>query len=195
MAGTPLTDAIEALTTYSNTVTGASDTTLSEAVATLAAGYGGGGGGELVLVVGGANAFEHPSGTGNIEYTVIANNTGAGRRFSLWATTGTYAAKYYFSNASTSLPLTDSTLYPIPIPQGKTKVTPTSAKSGQYDIFFVSIANNTVTTLQTTGWVAFNSQANIPSGSTHIVIGFRVDSSNTAYTISTIPTDIALIYE
>lgn len=43
MAGTPLTDAIEALTTYSNTVTGASDTTLSEAVATLASGYGGGG--------------------------------------------------------------------------------------------------------------------------------------------------------
>ena len=44
MSGTPLTDAINALTTYSNTVTGASDTTLSEAVATLAAGYGGGGG-------------------------------------------------------------------------------------------------------------------------------------------------------
>lgn len=42
---TPLTDAINALTTYSNTVTGASDTTLSDAVATLAAGYGGGGGG------------------------------------------------------------------------------------------------------------------------------------------------------
>ena len=41
---TPLTDAIQALTTYSNTVTGASDTTLSDAVATLAAGYGGGGG-------------------------------------------------------------------------------------------------------------------------------------------------------
>lgn len=41
---TPLTDAINALTTYSNTVTGASDTTLSDAVATLAAGYGGGGG-------------------------------------------------------------------------------------------------------------------------------------------------------
>lgn len=38
---TPLTDAIEALTTYANTVTGASDQTLSEAVATLASGYGG----------------------------------------------------------------------------------------------------------------------------------------------------------
>ena len=38
---TPLTDAIEALTTYANTVTGASDTTLSDAVATLASGYGG----------------------------------------------------------------------------------------------------------------------------------------------------------
>lgn len=41
---TPLTDAINALTTYANTVTGASDTTLSDAVGTLAAGYGGGGG-------------------------------------------------------------------------------------------------------------------------------------------------------
>ena len=44
-SNTPLTDAINALTTYSNTVTGASDTTLSDAVATLAAGYGGGGSG------------------------------------------------------------------------------------------------------------------------------------------------------
>lgn len=41
---TPLTDAINALTTYANTVTGASDTTLSDAVATLASGYGQGGG-------------------------------------------------------------------------------------------------------------------------------------------------------
>ena len=46
-SNTPLTDAINALTTYSNTVTGASDTTLSDAVATLAAGYGGGGGSVL----------------------------------------------------------------------------------------------------------------------------------------------------
>lgn len=38
---TPLTDAINALTSYSNTVTGHTDQTLSEAVATLAAGYGG----------------------------------------------------------------------------------------------------------------------------------------------------------
>lgn len=40
----PLTDSINALTRYANSVTGASDTTLSEAVATLANGYGGGGG-------------------------------------------------------------------------------------------------------------------------------------------------------
>ena len=46
---TPLTDAINALTTYSNTVTGASDQTLSDAVATLAAGYGGGGSEEIDL--------------------------------------------------------------------------------------------------------------------------------------------------
>ena len=41
----PLTDGINALTRYSNSVTGASDTTLSEAVATLANGYGHGDGG------------------------------------------------------------------------------------------------------------------------------------------------------
>ena len=42
MAETPLTDSIEALTTYANQVTGASDTNLSDAVYTLAQGYGGG---------------------------------------------------------------------------------------------------------------------------------------------------------
>lgn len=45
----PLTDAINALTTYANTVTGASDTDLSSAVATLANGYGQGGGSSDVL--------------------------------------------------------------------------------------------------------------------------------------------------
>ena len=38
---TPLTDGINALTTYANDVTGASDTTLSDAVHTLGSGYGG----------------------------------------------------------------------------------------------------------------------------------------------------------
>lgn len=42
---TPLTDAINALTTYANETTGASDTTLSDAVETLVDGYGQGGGG------------------------------------------------------------------------------------------------------------------------------------------------------
>lgn len=41
---TPLTDAIQALTTYANETTGAGDTTLSDAVGTLVAGYGQGGG-------------------------------------------------------------------------------------------------------------------------------------------------------
>ena len=39
---TPLTDGINALTAYANEVTGASDTNLSDAVHTLASGYGGG---------------------------------------------------------------------------------------------------------------------------------------------------------
>ena len=43
MSTTPLTDAINALTQYANETTGQSDTTLSDAVGTLVAGYGGGG--------------------------------------------------------------------------------------------------------------------------------------------------------
>lgn len=39
---TPLTDLINALTAYANKITGGSDTTLSDAVHTLAQGYGGG---------------------------------------------------------------------------------------------------------------------------------------------------------
>ena len=39
---TPLTDSINALTRYANETTGASDTTLSDAVGSLVAGYGGG---------------------------------------------------------------------------------------------------------------------------------------------------------
>lgn len=49
MPNKPLTDAIDALTAYANEVTGESDTTLSEAVHTLADGYGqGGGGGDTI---------------------------------------------------------------------------------------------------------------------------------------------------
>lgn len=39
---TPLTDGINALTAYANEVTGESDTTLSDAIESLVAGYGGG---------------------------------------------------------------------------------------------------------------------------------------------------------
>lgn len=47
---TPLTDAINALTAYANSVTGASDTNLNDAVHTLADGYGQGGGAENVTL-------------------------------------------------------------------------------------------------------------------------------------------------
>lgn len=46
---TPLTDAINALTAYANEVTGASDTTLSDAVYSLAEGYGQGGASNVVI--------------------------------------------------------------------------------------------------------------------------------------------------
>ena len=50
----PLTDGINALITYANGVTGQSDQTLSDAVSTLANGYGGGGGGGSTTLILGA---------------------------------------------------------------------------------------------------------------------------------------------
>ena len=62
---TPLTDGINALTTYANEVTGASDTTLSDAVESLVAGYGGSGSSSVQTVTGtiigdGTNILEIP---------------------------------------------------------------------------------------------------------------------------------------
>ena len=51
---TPLTDSINALTTYANETTGASDTTLSDAVESLVAGYGRDSGYTLDDIAGGA---------------------------------------------------------------------------------------------------------------------------------------------
>ena len=68
----PLTDAINALTTYANSVTGKTppDTTLSDAVATLAAGYGGGGSNREAEILSGSlsGAYE------NTEVTSLRNN-------------------------------------------------------------------------------------------------------------------------
>ena len=50
MTTTPLTDAINALTRYANETTGAGDTNLSDAVATLVAGYGGGSSSPVLLL-------------------------------------------------------------------------------------------------------------------------------------------------
>jgi len=59
----PLTDGINALTRYANSVTGQSDTTLSEAVATLANGYGQGGSGNDDALLDGTLSGEYVNDT------------------------------------------------------------------------------------------------------------------------------------
>lgn len=72
---TPLTDAINALTQYANETTGASDTTLSDAVGTLVAGYGGGGGYSLEDVIKHNYSGEIIyTGTGKIENYTFSNS-------------------------------------------------------------------------------------------------------------------------
>ena len=69
MPETPLTDAIVALTTYANETSGADDRTLSDAVATLVAGYGQGGGYTIDDIAGGA-----PTGAITITAAIIVKN-------------------------------------------------------------------------------------------------------------------------
>jgi hypothetical protein len=70
---TPLTDSINALTTYANEVTGASDTNLSDAVHTLASGYGSGGASSWTKV---AETSYQVSTTGTSATTVATWATG-----------------------------------------------------------------------------------------------------------------------
>ena len=55
---TPLTDSINALTAYANEVTGASDTTLSDAVGRLCEGYGWGDGRDVVVTETVGNTYQ-----------------------------------------------------------------------------------------------------------------------------------------
>lgn len=73
-----LTDGIEALTTYANGVTGESDTNLSDAVASLADGYGQSGGMTNGIVVTSSDANGYPT---SVEYygQLFAYALGAGR--------------------------------------------------------------------------------------------------------------------
>lgn len=68
----PLTDAITALTRYANETTGASDTTLSDAVRTLCDGYGGGGGYSIDEII------ERSAITGDITYSGSVSNLPVG---------------------------------------------------------------------------------------------------------------------
>jgi len=66
---TPLTDAINALTTYANETTGASDTNLSDAVGTLVGGYGQGGDG---ITIDNMIEKELPESAVNVSYSGTA---------------------------------------------------------------------------------------------------------------------------
>ena len=74
---TPLTDSINALTAYANEVTGGSDTTLSDAVHTLASGYGGGSGAWKQKQVTVENAISLGGGFGDL----ISSNLPTGKTF------------------------------------------------------------------------------------------------------------------
>lgn len=104
---TPLTDAINALTTYANETTGASDTNLSSAVASLVAGYGGGGSG---WTTDGIMDATEPNGAITTNATTFPGRVMMGRTgitslsAPLCTTFGTYAFANCTGITSVSLP-------------------------------------------------------------------------------------------
>ena len=100
---TPLTDSINALTTYANEVTGGSDTNLSDAVHTLADGYGGSA--TLItktITANGTYSAEDDDADGYSEVTVNVPSSGA----SAW--TKVAETSYQVSTTSTSTETVDT---------------------------------------------------------------------------------------
>ena len=100
---TPLTDSINALTTYANDVTGASDTTLSDAVHTLGSGYGGSA--TLItktITANGTYSASDDSADGYSEVTVNVPSSGS----SAW--TNVAETSYYVSTTSTTTETVDT---------------------------------------------------------------------------------------
>ena len=188
---TPLTDAINALTTYANTVTSASDTTLSDAVATLAAGYGGGGsdpwhlktGNEIVICLGAADWNSNK----------IVENANTSNRQCLFTINGTVPV-YYNSNLNQLI----ADIHPIPIPSGATKVAITNSRAGYLAVREFVVSGDTPTsTIATTGWL--QNTANVPvevtlSGGTanYMVVTFKRDSSGTNYLVYETPISVSV---
>ena len=198
---TPLTDAIQALTTYSNTVTGKTppDTTLSEAVATLAAGYGGGGGsdpwhiksGELGFNMGsvGADTTAHP-------IALFESSTSPAVRRCALAFNGDIVVPYKVS--SSNYPTGD--MYLIPIPATATKIKTTIDRTIQISVFYVTVENGDITsTSAPDGWEDITANTakenNIPTGANYVVTNFRANSSNANFAYNTIPRKISIDFE
>lgn len=186
----PLTDAINALTTYANSVTGKTppDTTLSDAVATLASGYGGGSdpyhlatSEDLVITNGSPdwrNTYASIKNNGN-------QNNGSRRGvFSLKGTTEVYL------DQTTTL----TRFHLIPIPTGATKFRFATELTCQFAVreYMSSDGIHVTASADTTGGFIdttadIGAEVTLTGGYTHIAIGMRTNANSTNYTVLTSP--------
>ena len=99
---TPLTDSINALTTYANEVTGASDTNLSDAVHTLASGYGGGSATLITktITANGTYSAEDDNADG---YSSVTVNVPTGGGASSWTKVAETTYQVSTTNTTTSI--------------------------------------------------------------------------------------------
>ena len=155
---------------------------------------GGGSDSEMFLVRGGSNVYAF---SGHFDGTQAIYDIGSLYRASIWCVSKTAVpAIFQFGNAK--IGTLRSGLYPVPIPNGATRVQFSTTKGGQYDLFFVHMDNTDGPYVidSTSGWVNVdNNFVEIPQGATHIVSMHRVNEDNTGYSYTTFPYDAKLLFE
>lgn len=188
----PLTDAIEALTTYANSVTGASDETLSEAVATLAEGYGQGGSDGWTYKFSEHQLIKMNGAAGtNSTYGVYINAQNLGNRRMFAVGTGT--SKLYESYNQSTFTLTN--YYPIPVPPTATRLTVTMTPSTQFfGINGLTESDGKYSVALDDGWKQNTRTVTFTAGTlTHIIINCKYNSSGSSYSVE--PTELVITFE
>lgn len=177
---TPLTDAINALTTYANETTGASDTDLSSAVATLVAGYGGGGGSDPYLYDGNITIADGSIDIKDNNKAVINNNSTTRR--SVLALTGDSKVQWNGSPYN----VIDG-LHLLEIPSGALSVRLTIDRTCQFAVreYVVGSDGKPTSSVATTGWLDITANVggtavSLTNGMTHLGISLRVNSTGSA---------------
>lgn len=202
MPSTPLTDAIVALTTYANTITGESDTTLSDAVESLIDGYSeidqyeySISNGQIIILPAGTTPSKLSTGIetdGEIVVNFYSGESGVRRSF-VTAIPGDKGISTAYLNHPTLAQLRQTNLYPIRIPEDAVSVQVSITPNSQYlSIYFYTYDEiNGFVEIEGSGWVEGTYTKSLTPGSmNYLSVASKYNSSGSSY--ATDPSDVII---